>query len=830
MKKLLTILCTMLLLATTACQHEDIWDKLNDHEQRIEQLEKQCRELNSNVQALQTALTAIEQGDYVTEIMKIMENGTEVGYSITFAKSGTITIYHGTNGTDGTTPKIGVKKASDGAYYWTAGDEWLTDDQGNMIPATVTDPNAPYITPQFRIADGVWYISYDNGNSWRVVEIPGSGDDVTFFKSISYDETSIYIELADGTILTVPRSGESLNSDPLYGYTQIPLSYEPSAWSRSTVAANGIGADGSKTDRLTYTTCFDIPSSQRIKVVCADGYQWGVRSGASATSLNNNQFWLWSGDELQLPHTPEGGKFYVIFRKSNLVEYPFSRMNQPSQVGEITRDDIQIMQPCLYFKDEYSAEFDTSDYRLAHKLSTVTSAWISATVGANGPNADGSSSTRLAYNIALPASLLQENDVIMVTCSPEYQWGIRSSKDGGKTFPNNSYWYNSGTAIRLSYSGTSPITFGEATDFYVVFRKAKAHDAVWSDEGAQVISKANIPEINASIYTARDYRTAADAVSTEVKSYFLNEIEKTKISVKSLITEPCLVFPLVTDIHYMYSSERPESFNDCINNICELSKYFNFDFVACLGDMIQGNTPQSTSQIYADHILTQFGRIDAPFYPCVGNHDDNRYYSSGTFTHNQLFMNYIRNTKGVVCDRTSMCGTNYYKDFPELELRCIFLNANTTGQYGYSYETYTWFNEVTEASPYTFLVFTHISPDPEHNLKASIGDIPGNTYISEICQNSDKFIMLFSGHNHYDASFTEPFMACCINNQKFENNSGYGSSYWPSGAVNPQRTLGNATEDCFDVVVVRPISKKINLVRFGAGDDRAFDYSSPTDN
>ena len=81
MKKQLTILCATLLLATTACQHEDIWDKLNDHEQRIEQLERQCRELNLNVQALQTALTAIEQGDHVTEIMKIVENGTEVGYS-----------------------------------------------------------------------------------------------------------------------------------------------------------------------------------------------------------------------------------------------------------------------------------------------------------------------------------------------------------------------------------------------------------------------------------------------------------------------------------------------------------------------------------------------------------------------------------------------------------------------------------------------------------------------------------------------------------------------------------------------------------------------------
>ena len=98
MKKLFTtILCSMLLLAVSGCQHEDIWNELREHEQRIEQLEKQCRELNSNVEAIQAILTAIQENDYVTEIMKIMENGVEVGYSITFAKGGTVTIYHGTD-------------------------------------------------------------------------------------------------------------------------------------------------------------------------------------------------------------------------------------------------------------------------------------------------------------------------------------------------------------------------------------------------------------------------------------------------------------------------------------------------------------------------------------------------------------------------------------------------------------------------------------------------------------------------------------------------------------------------------------------------------------
>ena len=194
-------------VAVTACQHEEIWDKLNDHESRIELLEKQCRELNSNIEALQAILTALQANDYVTEVMKVMEDGKEVGYSLTFAKSGTVTIYHGSNGTDGSTPKIGIQKASDGEYYWTADDEWMTDEEGNMIPAAYDDGgNGKYITPQFRIAEGVWYISYDNGNTW--LELGHNGEEnegEEFFQDVTYDENNVYITLADGTLVKIPR-------------------------------------------------------------------------------------------------------------------------------------------------------------------------------------------------------------------------------------------------------------------------------------------------------------------------------------------------------------------------------------------------------------------------------------------------------------------------------------------------------------------------------------------------------------------------------------------------------------------------------------------------
>ena len=210
MKNFITILFTILLVAVTGCQHEDIWDKLNDHEQRIEQLEKLCRELNSNLEAIQAVLAAVQQHDYVTEVMKVMEDGVEVGYSITFAKGGTVTIYHGADGADGSVPRIGVKKASDGAYYWTSDGDWMTDDQGNMIPASVADPDADYIVPQFRVAEGVWYVSLDNGNTWRRIE---SNDADPFFQNVTFDGHALVLTLADGTVLSIPYGADSKTVD-----------------------------------------------------------------------------------------------------------------------------------------------------------------------------------------------------------------------------------------------------------------------------------------------------------------------------------------------------------------------------------------------------------------------------------------------------------------------------------------------------------------------------------------------------------------------------------------------------------------------------------------
>ena len=205
---LMAVIATMVSCAKF--DYEAIFEQLRDHEERIQKLETMCNQLNTNITALQAILEAISGNDYVTNVVKIMENGKEIGYSISFAKSGTVTIYHGadgSNGSDGAAPKIGIRKASDGEYYWIADDEWLTDESGAKIPASVPkDPDGKYITPSFRVAEGEWYISYDGGNTWQSLGKFIGQEEEPFFKDVSYDGRYLYITLPDGTPVTIPTS------------------------------------------------------------------------------------------------------------------------------------------------------------------------------------------------------------------------------------------------------------------------------------------------------------------------------------------------------------------------------------------------------------------------------------------------------------------------------------------------------------------------------------------------------------------------------------------------------------------------------------------------
>ena len=283
MKKLRTIIAAVLVILAAGCSKEyddsAINKRIDNLESRVSALETLCKQMNTNISSLQTIVDALQNADYITSVTPVTQNGVTIGYTITFAKNGSATIYHGTNGKDGQdgkdgtdgkngadgkdgvdgkdgyTPVIGIRQDADGLYYWTLDGEWLLDASGNKICAVGRDGRDGVngqdgkdgadgrdgvdgkdgkdgndgITPQLKIEDGYWYISYDNGITWTQLgkatgedgkdgtngkdgadgqdgnDGQGGANGDSMFRDVTQDELNVYLTLADGTVITIPK-------------------------------------------------------------------------------------------------------------------------------------------------------------------------------------------------------------------------------------------------------------------------------------------------------------------------------------------------------------------------------------------------------------------------------------------------------------------------------------------------------------------------------------------------------------------------------------------------------------------------------------------------
>ena len=277
MRKIQLFVLSVVVVLFTAC-HGNIWDAIDDLDARVARLEELCKEMNTNITSLQTIVSVIQENDVITGITPIEKGGKVVGYTISFDKHDPITIYNGEDGKDGAngangvdgkdgyTPILGVAKDTDGVYYWTLDGEWLLDADGNKLRVTGRDgkdgvdgedgkdgadgkdgqdgkdgvdgedgkdgqdgtngtngaDGKDGVTPQLKIEEGYWYISYDNGATWAELGKavgedgkdgqdgkPGADgkdgkDGDSMFTKVTYDEKNVYLTLTDGTVLTIP--------------------------------------------------------------------------------------------------------------------------------------------------------------------------------------------------------------------------------------------------------------------------------------------------------------------------------------------------------------------------------------------------------------------------------------------------------------------------------------------------------------------------------------------------------------------------------------------------------------------------------------------------
>lgn len=223
MKRLITLAIMAVCMVISCNKFDDsaIWDKLNDHENRIVYLEEVCKKMNNDIVNLQTIVTALETNDYIVNASPL---ATGDGYTFIFKSGKSVVIYNGkdgqngSNGIDGVTPVISAKQDIDGIYYWTVNNEWLLVN-GEKVKAAASDgkngvDGKDGVTPKFKIEEDYWFISYDNGSVWeRLGKATGSNgmngidgeDGDSIFQLVTQDEEYVHFYLTDGTMITLPK-------------------------------------------------------------------------------------------------------------------------------------------------------------------------------------------------------------------------------------------------------------------------------------------------------------------------------------------------------------------------------------------------------------------------------------------------------------------------------------------------------------------------------------------------------------------------------------------------------------------------------------------------
>lgn len=228
MKKSLFIIAAISSILGGCSKYDDdaLWDRVNDHEERISTLETTVNNLNNDIVTIGALVANLENNISIKSIETISG-----GVRITFSDNSTYDIVNGANGADGNAPAISIR-AEEGVYYWTIDGKWLLQDGTTSDTAAPVDrvrasgEGVPGETPVIGInSAGNWTVTVGgttseilvNGQPVKAQGPKGDKGD-SLFENIDTETMPGYVifTLSDNSTIAVPTTGEFLT------FTNVP--------------------------------------------------------------------------------------------------------------------------------------------------------------------------------------------------------------------------------------------------------------------------------------------------------------------------------------------------------------------------------------------------------------------------------------------------------------------------------------------------------------------------------------------------------------------------------------------------------------------------------
>ena len=324
--------------------------------------------------------------------------------------------------------------------------------------------------------------------------------------------------------------------------------------------------------------------------------------------------------------------------------------------------------------------------------------------------------------------------------------------------------------------------------------------------------------------------------------YLEDEAQDTADKIKNACTEGAYVIGFVTDSHYGISSSAfTTNWDTTAKTFKRVNELRRFDLLIHGGDMADGNVTKADTSAILSRFVSDLRGINPDAMMLSGNHDDNLTYykanGTGFISRAERRAIYANGCEGArLLDYSA-----WYKDIPWLGLRVIgldYLMDDSTytnhSYWGFTTEQIEWVRDTALNTSNQVVFFSHGPCTTEYGYgrdgvptTVRNGDALRGV-IESFISNGGTVVGFFHGHTHWDFigqySQTNGFKEVSTGRSVMDTWTIANITYHPEGVVFKEKTANTVTQELWDAIVIKPQSRVVNIIRFGAGGDRTFTY------